>query len=241
MALSCFCMKRTLQQYERTPMPEYDTNKKKIIALDNQLGKLIRDLEQTQNTWVRLGEQYVSFGTDAQAYAQEMEGEDVKKMAATLNTTAQEVGSKLKALHAGEAATPSGKLMALLKEFKKQVTECKSRSSRMESLAKDYDARRAVVDDKERANTPEEKMTNVRAAMSSAETKFREAEADVLQRQKNILEEAPKAAEATLVCFAATQADRVRLLQENVSALNRIRDDRLDSVTKALQSVKKTA
>ncbi|BAM82511.1 hypothetical protein CYME_CMR296C [Cyanidioschyzon merolae strain 10D] len=236
MALSCFCAKRTFQSFDRTPLPEYEENKRKVNAIESSLGRLIRDLEAVQSNWVRLGDVLKAFASDLSGALPESSSENVKDTSEKLAKSSEEVGNELRQTLTAEKASPSSKILSYLKEFRKRLAECKQKSSKMENLAKDYDARRAVVDDKEKANTPEPKLQRVRDLMYEAEMKFREAEKNVLQLQKSIIDDAPFAFEAAMVGLATILADRSRLLQEKGTTFRTIRDAQLDAVLKRIDS-----
>ncbi|KAF6000647.1 hypothetical protein F1559_000518 [Cyanidiococcus yangmingshanensis] len=181
MALSCFCAKRTFQNYERTPLPEYEENKKKVNGIESSVGRLIRDLEAVQSNWCRLGDVLSAFASDLKSALPDTATQAVRDTAEKLSKSSEEVGNELRKYQAADKSSPSGKILNYLKEYRKRLADCKAKSAKMENLAKDYDARRSVVEDKERANAPEPKLQRVRDLMYDAEMKFREAEKNVLQ------------------------------------------------------------
>ncbi len=236
MALSCFCAKRTFQTYERTPLPEYEENKKKVNSIESSIGRLIRDLEAVQSNWSRLGDVLNAFASDLKSALPEGATQAIRDTAEKLSKSSEEVGTELRKYQAADSKSSSGKILHYLKEYRKRLTDCKSKSTKMENLAKDYDARRAVVEDKEKVNTPEPKLQRVRDLMYDAEMKFREAEKDVLQLQKSVINDASFVFEAAMVGLATLQADRVQFLQDKGAPFKAIRDAQLDPVLKRIDT-----
>lgn len=236
MALSCFCAKRTFQNYERTPLPEYEENKKKVNGIESSVGRLIRDLEAVQSNWCRLGDVLSAFASDLKSALPDTATQMVRDTAEKLSKSSEEVGNELRKYQAADKSSPSGKILNYLKEYRKRLADCKAKSAKMENLAKDYDARRSVVEDKEKANAPEPKLQRVRDLMYEAEMKFREAEKNVLQLQKSVIDDAPFVFEAAMVGLATMQADRVRFLQDHDASFKAVRDAQLDDILKRIDT-----
>ncbi|KAK4533117.1 hypothetical protein CCYA_CCYA15G3974 [Cyanidiococcus yangmingshanensis] len=227
MACSCFCWKRNFARLDRTPLKEYDENKQKVVAIEGHVSKLVRSFDQFQNSWVRIGELMVLFAKELQQTTVGEGNAERREQADRIASLAQTVSEEMRNHHLGEGEHGSTRLLQYIKEFQSRLRECRERSARLEKLAKDYDARRAVVSDKEQAKTEEKKLAPLRDLMYEAESRFREAEADVLQRQKFIITHAPLITNACLICFAAIESERVQFLAEKSTDFYRLRDDQL--------------
>jgi hypothetical protein len=236
MACSCFCWKRNFARIDRTPIKEYEENKQKVITIEAHVGKLVRFLDQFQTSWVRIGELAVLFAKELQQTASGEGNAERREQADRIASLAQTISEEMRNHHLGEGEHGSTRLLQYIKEFQSRLRECRERSARMEKLAKDYDARRAVVSDKEQAKTEEKRLAPLRDLMYEAESRFREAEADVLQRQKFIVTHAPMITDACLVCFAAIESDRVQFLAEKSTDFYRLRDDQLRPTLRTVET-----
>jgi hypothetical protein len=236
MACSCFCWKRNFARIDRTPLKEYEENKKTVNKIETQLGKLVRFLDQFQTSWVRIGELTVLYANELQQTESQQGDSERREHADRIASLAKTISEEMRNHHLGAGEKGSTRLLQYIKEFQSRLRECRERSVRLEKLAKDYDARRAVVEDKERAKTDEKTLAPLRDLMYEAESRFREAEADVLQRQKFIITHAPTIIDASLVCFAAVESDRVRFLAEKSVDFYRIRDDQLEPMLRKIET-----
>ena len=234
MVCSCFCWKRSFGKVDRTPLIEYDKNRREVNQVDARLTRLLRSLEQLHGSWVRLAESSQAFGKDAPQGVSESDGDDLKRLADKVQQLAESLRAELRQPQAGQGDAPSARLLRHIKEFKKRLKECKARSAKLERLAKDYDARRAVVDDKEKANATDKALTRVRDLMYAAESKFRDAESDVLTRQAFLLRHASTMLQACLVCYVAMQNERITLLTDKAGEYRKLQESYSKGVLQAI-------
>lgn len=234
MACSCFCWKRSFASIDRTPLPEYEENRKKILTLDANLNKLLRELDQVHRTWKQLGEIIAVFGKDSTKLTEIEDDTETKTIADLLHENAESFDVEMRNHELGAHEAASSRLLQYIKEFKRRIDDYKSRAAKMEQLAKDYDARRAVTQDKENANTSDKTLSRIRDLMYEAESHFREAETDILSRQTFILKNAPVILQASLVCFASIQSERIAFLTEKSETYHTIRNQHLNTVLRQL-------
>lgn len=242
MACSCFCWKRHFQRnYEQTEMPEFEGNAKKVTALESKLNKVLRELEQLESHWMKVHEVTKSFGEDMSTVCENTEDAQLKEEATQVGETCKTVQNERKA---GTQDVPN-ELLQKIKKYRQKIYRCRTRSTQLRKERKDYDAHRAVLQDREAAverATPKKKekrelaLRKAQDTMYDAETNFRATEREVSRLQQWLLENADLMLRAAVMCFAGMQAERVAWLSSNWGALTKISEGNAKEVLERVQA-----